>query len=327
MLTTPVIDALREKFPDAEIHYLGDKQGVTLLENNPALDRVIPYDFSKPSVVEQAKISLKLRREKYDVAIDLFGNPRSALIVFLSGAKMRIGGDFGWRGRTFTHPVTIRERMTAVAFHLRYLEPLGIDRQEGSTKIFLDASEREQARQRLLSLGMNPDKPLVGMHIGATWPAKVWQARNFARLSELVTEWLGAQVVITRGPKDGKYFDEYSAEIRSKFIDYSPHDLRKLAAIISCCDVYVSNDAAPMHISAAVGTPTVGIFGPGEPDIWFPYEKDGGHTALKKNVDCCHRDFCYLSGDDYMRCMRLIKPEEVYETVEQILKRKKREDK
>lgn len=323
ILTTPVIDALREKFPDSEIHYLGDKHGVTLLEKNPALDRIIPYDFSVPSVLEQIRISYVLRRENYDVAIDLFGNPRSALAILFTGAKTRIGGNFGWRSRTFTHPVTIRERVTSVAFHLRYLEPLGIDGYLGSTKIYLDEREREDAKRELLSLGMDPVKPVVGLHIGATWPAKVWPARNFARLTELVTEWLGAQVVITRGPKDNRHFNEFTAAIRCKFIDYLPHDLRKLAATISCCDIYVSNDAAPMHISPAVGTPTVGIFGPGEPDIWFPYDTGVGHVALKKDIDCCHRDFCDLAGDDYMRCMKLIRPEEVYETIEQILKRRK----
>ncbi len=326
VLTTPVIDSLREKFPDSEIHYLGDKEGVALLENNPALDRIIPYDFNSPSATEQVKVSMALRRQKYDVAIDLFGNPRSALVIFLSGARMRIGGAFGWRRRTFTHPMLIRERLTAVMFHLKYLQPLGIEAEPRPTKIFLDAAEIAEARRELLAQGLDAGKPLVGLHIGATWPAKVWPAKNFARLTDLVTEWLGVQVLVTRGPKDGNYFEEFKGAVRSRFMDFAPGGLRKLAAALSCCDVYVSNDAAPMHISAAVGTPTVGIFGPGEPDIWFPYDRRDGHVALKKDIDCCHRDFCDLAGDDYMRCMKLIRPEEVYETVEQILKEKKRAD-
>lgn len=324
VLTTPVIDALREKFPDSEMHYLGEKEGVALLENNPALNRIIPYNFNAPSIPEQIRVSMLLRREKYDIAIDLFGNPRSALLIYLSGAKTRIGGNFGWRGKTFTHPMSIRERLTSVMFHLRYLEPLGIEAHPRPTKIFLDNAEIGKAKQELQSLGLDGSKLLVGLHIGATWPAKVWPAKNFARLADLVTEWLGAQVLITRGPKDGKYIEEFRAAVRNNYIDFAPGELRRLAAALSWCDVYVSNDAAPMHISAAVGTPTVGIFGPGEPDIWFPYHRAAGHAAIKKNIDCCHRDFCRLAGDDYMRCMKLISAEEVYETVEQILKEKKR---
>ncbi len=324
VLTTPVIEILRERFPDAEIHYLGDKLGVALLENNPALDRVIPYDFAASSVLEQLRISLMLHREKYDVAIDLFGNPRSALVIYLSRAKMRIGGNFGWRGRTYTHPVTIHDKMTAVSFHLRYLQPLGINENYRSPKIYLDGSEVKEARGYLETRGVDPAKPVVGLHLGATWPAKVWPPKSFARLADLVAGWLGAQVVVTYGPKDADYFKEFASATHEKFVDIAPQELRKLAAVISKCDVYVSNDAAPMHISAAVGTPTVGIFGPGEPDIWFPYEREMGHVALKRDIDCCHRDFCNLRGDDHMRCMKLIRPEDVFETVEQILKNKKR---
>ena len=323
ILTTPVIEVLRAKYPDSELHYLGDKEGVSLLAGNPALNRIIPYDFNSTSIFEQLRISRLLREEKYDVAIDLFGNPRSALVTFLSRAGMRIGGNFGWRGKTYTHPMTIRERMTAVEFHLKYLAPLGVNEPYRRPRVYLDASEISNAREYLESLGLARGKPVIGLHIGATWPAKVWPARNFARLADLMHEWLGANVVVTHGPKDGKYLDEFSSTASNKFIDFPPADLRKLAAAISCCDVYVSNDAAPMHISAAVGTPTVGIFGPGEPDIWFPYERELGHVALKREIDCCHKDFCDLKGDDHLRCMKLIRPEDVYENVEQILKKKR----
>ncbi len=323
VLTTPVIEAVREKYSGAEIHYLGDKFGVNLLRNNPGLDRIIPYNFEAPSAIEQMRISLTLRKEKYDVAVDLFGNPRSAIAIYLSGAKMRIGGNFGWRGKTYTHPMVIRERMTAVAFHLRYLRPLGIDESYRQPRIFITDSEAAEAKTYLASAGINGTRPVVGLHIGATWPAKVWPPDNFARLSDLLTEWYGADVVVTYGPKDTAYLAGFTTAARRNFKSIPPRELRNLAALISCCDAYVSNDAAPMHIAAAVGTPTVGIFGPGEPDIWFPYDRKLGHVALKKDIDCCHRDFCKLTGDDHLRCMKLITPEEVYETVGQILTNRK----
>lgn len=327
VLTTPVIEVLREKFHDSEIHYLGDKAGVNLLRENPALNRIIHYDFGAPSALEQLRVSWLLRREKYDVAVDLFGNPRSALVIYLSGAKMRIGGNFGWRRKTYTHPMTIRERMTSVEFHLRYLSPLGVGETFRRPRIYLQDTEVSKAREFLSSLGLIPGKPVVGLHIGATWPAKVWPSQNFARLADLAADWLGAQVVVTHGPNDAKYMEKFSSAVRSPYVDLPPSGLRTLASVISCCDVYVSNDAAPMHISAAVGTPTVGIFGPGEPDIWFPYEKELGHVALKREIDCCHKDFCDLAGDDYLRCMKLIRPEDVYEILERTLKSKKKVDK
>jgi len=319
VLTTPVIEVLSEKFPDATIDYLGDKSGVSLLQNNPNLNEIIPYDFSASEIREQIRIASVLRKKKYDVAIDLFGNPRSAIAIFLSNAKMRIGGSFGWRKRLFTHPIRIIERINSISFHLKYLEPLGIHETYRQPRIFLAEDEIHDAEKFLLSLGIDDSKPIVGMHIGATWPAKVWIPEYFAQFADLVVDKLGAQILVTYGPKDTSYLEKFSMVVRAKFISVEPQELRRLAAIISRCNVFVSNDAAPMHISAAVGTPTIGIFGPGEPDIWFPYEKSLGHSALRKDVPCCHRDFCEKKGGDYLQCMKAIKPEEVFEMIKSII--------
>jgi len=79
----------------------------------------------------------------------------------------------------------------------------------------------------------------------------------------------------------------------------------------------VSNDAGPMHIAASVGTPTIGLFGPGEEQIWFPYDSGEGHRALRKDVSChpCHLDFCNRTGGGYMECMKLLTVDEVTSAV------------
>jgi heptosyltransferase-3 len=127
VLTTPVIRVVRENFPHAYIAYLADKDAITLLENNPYLDELIPFDFNW-GIFEQGKFILMLRAKKFDLVIDLFGNPRSAILSFLSGAKTRIGGAFGWRKFLYTNPIPrTNERKNAIQFHLDYLKPLGID--------------------------------------------------------------------------------------------------------------------------------------------------------------------------------------------------------
>ncbi len=327
VLTTPVIESLREHFPESRICYLGDKDGVALLERNPFLDEIIPYDFGAPEIREELRIISSLRKEKFDIAIDLFGNPRSAIVIYLSGAATRIGGNFGWRGKTFTHPITIREKMTAVAFHLKYLEPLGIHDGYRAPRIFLSDEEKAQAGEYLSSLGVNGGSIKIGFQIGATWLAKIWPPEYFARLAESVAESFGAYPIVTYGPKDIPYLEKFAASVRVKFAAVppeTPKNLRKLAAVMSVCDAFVSNDTSTMHISAAVGTPTVGIFGPSDPETWFPYSGEFGHMAMKKDVDCCHLDHCKLKGEEYMRCMKSIKPDEILETLGQILRTRKR---
>lgn len=98
VLTTPVIRSLRHAFPDAYIAYMGDAGAVSLLEQNPHLNEIIPFDFSAPTLLEQPRVAWLLRRRKFDMVIDLFGNPRSALLTRLSGAPVRVGLDRPGRG-------------------------------------------------------------------------------------------------------------------------------------------------------------------------------------------------------------------------------------
>src|SRR5512140_400680 len=98
VLTTPVLRAVRAAYPEAFIAYLGDRNAVTLLQENPCVNEIIGYDYSRSSILEQARVALLLRRRHFDLAIDLFGNPRSALLTYLSGASVRVGPDRKRRG-------------------------------------------------------------------------------------------------------------------------------------------------------------------------------------------------------------------------------------
>jgi len=323
VLTTPAIRSVRTAFPDATITYMGEKQAVSLLENNPCLDGIIPFDFSRPVFLEQPGVILKLRKAKFDLAIDFFGNPRSALLTFLSGAKTRVGPDRKGRGNLYTIQVKDDGRPKKVTeFYNQYLRAAGVEPSSDRTELFLTDDERREARIFLEWLDhetspLDLTKPIIGLHPGATWPAKKWLPGRFAELAELVRARLGCQVVMTAGPKDEETLHEV---VRSSFagVKVLPAlPLRQLAAVISHFNAYASNDAGPMHIAAALGIPTIGLFGPGQEDIWFPYRESDGHTALRKDVPChpCHLDVCNREGDGYMECMKLLGVEEVFEAI------------
>jgi ADP-heptose:LPS heptosyltransferase len=129
---------------------------------------------------------------------------------------------------------------------------------------------------------------------------------------------LGARVILTAGPRDGAVVNAVLERAGPGVTVFQGLPLRSLAALVSRCSAFVSNDAGPMHIAAAVGTPTIGLFGPGEEDIWFPYARASGHTALRMPVPChpCHLDFCNRPGKDYMECMKLLTVGEVLAAVE-----------
>ncbi len=330
VLTTPVIRAVRKRFPNSYIAYLADKNAISLLENNPYLDELIPFDFSW-NLREQINFIKSLRAKKFDLVIDLFGNPRSAILSFLSGAETRIGGEFGWRKYLYTHPIPrSKERKNAIKFHLDYLKPIGITPDEPlsdedmKTEIFLNNDEKRWAKDYLKSKGIDFNKKIVGIHPGATWPAKMWHKENFAELADRIALKLNANVIITHSEKETELAIEvFNLTSRKNIFLLDALSLRQLASVLSLLDLYISNDCGPMHISVAVETKTIGIFGPGEEDIWFPYPNSKGHKALRVDVEChpCHLNFCNREGKDYMKCMKLLTVDMVFDEVTKLLKR------
>jgi lipopolysaccharide heptosyltransferase II len=329
VLTTPVIRSVRNAFPDAYIAYMGDKQAVSLLEHNPCLNEIIPFDFSKPTVVEQPRVAFLLRRRKFDLAVDLFGNPRSALLTYLSGARVRVGPERKGRGKLYTVQVKDDGRpKTAIEFHNQYIRAAGIEPTATRTEIVLTPEERREARIYLQWLDyetapLDTTKPLIGIHPGASWPAKIWFAERFAQLADILAAKCGAQVILTAGPNDHEVVQKVLVHSVSNIKVAANLPLRQLASVIGQCAVYISNDAGPMHVAAALGVPTVGLFGPGEENIWFPYSRNDGHVPLRKDVSChpCHLDFCNREGEGYMECMKLLTVAEVFEQVRQLLRR------
>ncbi|MFI5251752.1 MAG: glycosyltransferase family 9 protein [Bacteroidota bacterium] len=324
VLTTPVIHAVRDRYPDAFIAFLGEYEGAALLENNPHLNEILKYDFSRPDIIEQTRMAFALRKRKFDVFIDLFSNPRTALLAYLSGANIRIGKDAPGRGNLYTHRIgDDGKKKTAIEFHYRYVEPIDVSQKYRKTELYLTDAEIREAKIFLQWQNIDLKKPVIGLHPGATWPAKMWQKESFVELIDLINAKLHCQVVITQGPKEAGLAAEISKAAVGNVVVLNPLPLRQLAAVIRQFNVYVANDSGPMHISVAVGTKTIGIFGPGEDDIWFPYtppyyEAEAGHIALRKDVPChpCHLDFCNRSGAEFMECMKLLSVKEVFEEVE-----------
>ncbi|MBN1541626.1 glycosyltransferase family 9 protein, partial [candidate division KSB1 bacterium] len=103
ILTTPLLHQIRLLYPHAHITYLAETPYHTLLQNHPDVDRILAYRRSH--IRDQLKLAFTLLNETFDLAIDLFGNPRSGLMIFLSGAAIRIGGDFRLRRHFYTHRI------------------------------------------------------------------------------------------------------------------------------------------------------------------------------------------------------------------------------
>jgi ADP-heptose:LPS heptosyltransferase len=318
VLTTPLINALRQAYPAANITYLAEKPYISLLEHHPDVSET--FALNRNNTRDQMRTALGLLGRRFDIAIDLFGNPRSALLTFLSGARRRIGGHF--RGRHHLYTDTIkddRKVKTAIQFHLGYLDPLGIRYQTIDPYIRITAEEERWARLYLKKRGYKLNQKIIGIHPGATWPAKKWFADRFAVLANRLALNPQLQILFTMGPDEESLMESVIKSCNFSIVQPKVLTLRQMAAVLKVIDVFVSNDCGPMHVAPAVGTRTVGIFGPGEPDIWFPYDGKKGHRLVYKRIDCsrCHRDFC-----EKLDCMKAITVRDVFEATLDALEHK-----
>ena len=306
ILTIPLLTTLKDAYPNACITYLAETPFAVLLTHHPSVDNVLILD--KTNRKQTAQLYKNILLTKFDVAIDLFGNPRSALLTWLSGAKTRIGGDFRGRRHFYTHPIkNDGTPKTAIDFHLSYLAPLGIPLKKHNPFIVISEEEKEWAKNYLYLKGYDLSKQIIGIHPGATWPAKKWFPERFVELANTLNS-KGFQILFTMGPGEESLVRDIINQCTFDSKGPKVLSLRQLAAVLQQLDVYVSNDCGPLHLAPAVGTKTVGIFGPGEPDIWFPYDSNLGHRLVFHELDCsrCHRDLC-----EKMDCMKAISVYEV----------------
>ncbi len=303
ILTAPVIDALQECFPEAEIWYMAEPPHASILENHTGLAGVIEVGGTLSTI-------RRLRKLRFAAAIDLFYNPRSANLLWLSGIPVRIGGGRKWRKRLYTHIIEPdRSIRSAIGHHLAALGAFGCEVHERRPRIYLSDEELGAGRGLVYNLfGQNMPERVVALHAGGTWPAKRWPVSSFAAFARTIEKRFGAKMLVLTGPGEERISDRIVMDSSDCAVLMPVSPIRTAATVLAACDALVSNDGGVMHMGVALGVPTVGIFGPTEPDIWFPYEGMGPFEVITRNEDCMP---CHLHECDDMKCLENISPDEV----------------
>lgn len=277
ILSTPLVAAVRAAEPRARIDFLVEEPFAPALAHNPHLDtvHVYPPKATGPEMVGWVRA---LRSAGYDAVLDLFGNPRSALLTALSGAPLRVGPARGWRSRLFTHR---RGRpggdRSAILHHLDKAVPL-LGRRPPSSRprIWVTDQERRRAASRV---GAAPTADTVLLHPGSKWADKAWPAERWPELlRELAAA--GRRCLRVVAPPGDESQAAAICRAAGAGQPLPPMPLRELFAWMSEVGLYVGNDGGILHAAVALGRPTLGLFGPTEADIWFPYEAWGPYRVL-----------------------------------------------
>lgn len=323
VMTMPAISALKKALPETKISILAKPWVSSLFENNPDIDEIILYEDKHKSFLGKFRLAGLLKRKGFCSSL-LFQNAfDAALITFLAGIPQRIGYSRDLRKFLLTHPISFDDedrKMHHIDYYLNLLKKSGINADYSLPYIYLKTDERLCARKLLNKL----QQPVIGINPGAAYgSAKRWGSEKFAEVVQKIINELHGNVVIFGSASETKIADEIMSDpllsgLNSKIISMAGKtNLRQLSALISECGAFLTNDSGPMHISYAVRTPLVAIFGSTDPVLTGPPEHVK-NIVIKKNIECspCFKRTCSKPN---ILCMDEIKPDEVFQAIKTIL--------
>ena len=336
VMATPMLRALREMYPDAEISYLLRRYVKEIFTGMPWCDRLITYRTGKTKAKAGKgliELSRRLRSAKFDLAVLLPNSFKAALICKMAGIKKIVGYDRDGRGFLLSDkllPVKAKGKFIPtpiVKYYMGLAQYLGTKNRDLTMKLFVTDSERRAADIVVGRAGMDctldapaskGKPPLIILNPGAQYgAAKCWLPENFAALGDRFVEELGATVLISASPKERRIVDAIQHRMKQPVIDLSQHGLTlgALKEIIRRCDLMVTNDTGPRHIAAAMGIPVVTIFGPTHPQWTEIYYAKERQVAVKVFCGPCQKKICPLDH----RCMTRISPDMVFDASNELL--------
>lgn len=265
VLTTPVIRALRRHFRDAYIAYMVAPTREDLISANPHLNEVLTYQASVPKLVYQ------IAQRKFQMAIVLQPTFRLVLHTFLARIPFRVGFETNTGGRKLLNLAVPNN--TAQHETQRYLDVvrlLGVEVVDDEPEVFVDSSSIAWVNNFLENQKLNNGKRIIGLNPGAATAYRRWHASNFAILGDRLRETYGAQIIITTGPQEGALAAQVAEQMSHAPVIVNQATPMQLAALLQRCDLYITNDTGPMHLSTAVRTPTIALFGASNLIQWAP---------------------------------------------------------
>jgi len=318
VLATPAIRALRLARPDVPIDVLAASESQPALEANPGIARVLTYDsrryqrapvgppranFPGPRPVD---VMREITRTRYTTIVELRGDAWTLLLPFGAGSRRRLDrGSLRMREwiRRRLPGGSKRPRLHEVETNLEIIRPL-LPREtplgDLRLEIQVHPDRLESMRRKLEVAGVDPRKDLILIHPAAAWGPKVWPPERFAAVADWIEEHYDGQVLFV-GSADER---DMEAEVRKHargtraFWLAGSLTLREVTALLSTARLCIDNDTGLAHVAAALGVPSIVLFGPGLPERFRPWSDRT--VVLHHRAPCCP---C-----EQVRCVRPERP-------------------
>lgn len=321
VLTLPMLRAIKDRFPDAELHYFVRTGFESIFAGQPEISAV--HGFAKrgaqKSLNAAVRLGWEIGQQGFDLWISTHTSFRTALVSGATGIGRRIGYDTPWFNR-FAYTETVDRKFNELDEIERLMElvkPLGIDVPAPKAELVLSEHARSAASAYWEKAGF--DRPVLGIHPGSTWPTKCWPVEYFSEITSRAVE-NGAHVLIFAGPGE----EDVAKQVEQGAKADSAHvtnlagklSLPELAAYLGKLDAYLSNDSGPMHLAWTQDVPLVALFGPTVRSLGF-FPRGDNSTVMETELACRP---CGLHGpkkcpEGHFKCMKLVTPDMVWETL------------
>ena len=319
LLATPVFSNLRRAYPDAELHALTGAWSRVVLEKHPDVNKVLEYNSpvfcrtgQPTSLRETFQLYKQLRHQKYDLLVTLRSDWRTLCFALLrvtpkrlDRAALQVANKLGAPQFTGTHETTR---------NLDVLHKAGIPTPIQTTTFSVGEEDEKWASDFLDSLHIDRERPLIAIHPGSPIPIKRWMPDRYAELANWLIARKRAQILFVGVEDEIPIITDIQGLMRAETNNIAGKtSLTQLASILQKCNVFVGNDSGPMHLAAAVGTRTIGLYGPGDPTRFGPVGPMC--QTIRRKTDCppCPETTCRFGEDG---CMSAIRVTDVIQTLE-----------
>jgi lipopolysaccharide heptosyltransferase II len=325
VLSLPCVRALRENFPGASLMVAVREKAAELISDCPWANGVLSIKQEKRSLLEEVRYQMTffahLRQFHFDLSVNLRSGDRSAILTFLAGARQRIGfydtdGRL-WQNRVSTHLNLLDYQVGQYVadYYSSLPAAYGIKTPYPLPRMEVPLQKLKEAEALLVQNQVPPNRPLIALQPFSLWQYKEWGAEKYLDLIRQLTSKYGLSVIIVGSPDERARANAIAAESGASVYNLAgATSIGMLAAVLKACALFIGVDSAGMHIAAAVGTPTVTIFGPSSAASWAPRGPE--HQVVHSPLPCvpCRRKGC--EGKEWSRCLDELTVPEVMSAVE-----------
>ena len=319
----PAFWAVKNAFPQADVSVLVRKPNRDLLSDDPHIDKIFQVD--QQSVFKGLQLLKSIRREKFDLLFDLRADDRGAFISFFSGAKMRAAlyyQGLHWRNKMFTHlanPPKAKERIFGAAEQsLKIIRSFGIQETTSIPQIFVSTATKNKMGRLLAAENIASKNGYVTINPFSRWSYKEWGIDKWRQITFFIWQKYKMPALILGSEEEKGRADELTVANPSPTYNLAGKTtLQEMAGLLQMSRLHIGVDSAAPHIAAAVGTPTLTIYGPSDWRDWAPPGEK--NQVVLPDMDCspCRKKGCDGSGRS--KCLDNLSVAKVQDAIEKML--------